>query len=81
MPDFRPTIVILSYSEYFALTSDSAMFRHAIEEGEQDMYLDIILNKQYISEETKNVVLKRIKKIQSDYEKLKHILEINNLPI
>jgi uncharacterized protein YlzI (FlbEa/FlbD family) len=80
MPNFQATTVILSNSEYFELTSDAAYFRQAIEAGEQDNYLDIILKKEYLSIETKDAVLNRIRTLQNNIQSLKEILNPNDLP-
>lgn len=81
MPNFQATTVILSNSEYFELVSDAGLFRQAIEAGEQDNYLDIILKKEYLSAETKDAVLNRIRTIQNNIQSLKEILNPNDLPI
>lgn len=81
MPNFQLTTVILSNSEYFELTSDAGLFRQAIEAGEQDKYLDIILKKEYLSKETKLVVLKRMAAMQETIIKLNGILNPSDLPI
>lgn len=80
MPNFQPTTVILSNSEYFELVSDAAYFRQAIEAGEQDKYLGIILKKEYLSTETKIAVLNRIRTLQNNIQCLKEILNPNDLP-
>lgn len=80
MPNFQATTVILSNSEYFELVSDAGLFRQAIEAGEQDNYLDIILKKEYLSAETKDAVLNRIRTIQNNIQSLKEILNPNDLP-
>lgn len=80
MPNFQPTTVILSNLEYFELVSDAGLFRQAIEAGEQDNYLDIILKKEYLSTETKIAVLNRIRTLQNNIQSLKEILHPNDLP-
>lgn len=80
MPNFQPTTVILSNLEYFELVSDAGLFRQAIEAGEQDNYLEIILKKEYLSTETKIAVLNRIRTLQNNIQSLKEILNPKDLP-
>jgi len=80
VPNFQPTTVILSNLEYFELVSDAGLFRQAIEAGEQDNYLEIILKKEYLSTETKIAVLNRIRTLQNNIQSLKEILNPKDLP-
>lgn len=81
MPNFQPTAVILSDSEYFGLASDAAMFRAAIEAGEQDKYLDILLQKEYLSKDTKDAILNRVATLQKNLDEINRILNPDDLPI
>ena len=80
MAEFQAITVVLSNSEYFELVSDAGLLRQAIESGEQDNYLDIILKKEYLSAETKIAVLNRIRTLQNNIQSLKEILNPNDLP-
>ena len=81
MPNFQPTHVVLSNSEYFELFSDAIALRSAIEMGAQDNYLDILLQKEYLSTETKDAILNRVAMLQKNVATLNQILNPDDLPI
>lgn len=80
MPNFQQTTVVLSNTEYFELLSDAIALRSSIAIGEQDKYLDIILQKEYLSKETKDAILNRVATLQKNMATLNGLLNPDDLP-